>query len=297
MKLLLTNPHTIRDIKENVIGHVFGDEKGIVPAGTFTEKAEVITIENGAVSQSMEATIIDITNLEAAPEEKVDKIMTLLYIRTIYGDIQPECVYEEVTVGNETKKLPVFSMDDVTEFFKTNFCKQCQSEKEANSYNNEVLAECNVDTSVDLFSVTEPFERLNKDGVFIVDVISYNLCEVDWNMLDKSSALFNFRNKNEHFVNTKLRPMNRAIAKFGDQTVRTTVSCGAEIAGNVVSTGVNAIAEAGKSFAYSFSRDIKVGDILTDERAKSIVPNLKEQGMKLGSLFNREKKQKRVGAR
>lgn len=297
MKILLSNPLTVKDIKENVIDYVLRDEEGKVPAGSFTEKAETITVENGAITQLIDTTVIDIINFEKFTIEQKDRIMTLLYIRTMYGDIQPENVYEEIKVGDESIKKPLFSMDDVLAFFRTNFCKQCKSEKEANAYTKEIISDCNVDASVDLFQCTESFERLNKDGVYVVDIISYNLCEVDWNLLDKNAMLFNARNNVQHVVDTRLRPMNRAIAKFGDQTVRTAAGCGAEIAGNVVSTGINALTEAGKSFAYSFSRDIKVGDILTDERAKSIVPNLKEQGAKLGSLFNREKKQKRIGAR
>lgn len=297
MKLLLTNPLTVKDIKENVIGRVLGGETGVAPAGSFTEKSETIEIETGAVKQIIDATIIDILDVDKFTEEQHDKLIALLYIRAMYGDMQPESVYEEIGEGEKSTKIPVFSMDDVNDFFRTNFCKQCKSEKEASSYTKEVLSDCNVDASIDLFKVTESFDRLNKDGVFTVDIISYNLCETDWNLLDKNAMLFNARNKVQNVVDTKLRPFNRALGKFGDQTVRTAAGAGAEIAGNVVSTSINAVTEAGKSFAYSFSRDIKVGDILTDERAKSIVPNLKEQGAKLGSLFNRERKQKRVGAR
>ena len=36
MKLLLTNPLTVKDVKENVIGRVLGGETGIAPAGSFT---------------------------------------------------------------------------------------------------------------------------------------------------------------------------------------------------------------------------------------------------------------------
>lgn len=292
MKLLLTNLNTVKDIKENVLGFVLGGEKREVPAGVFTEKVETIHREVGAVVETLDATVLDI-NTESISEENCNKIMALLYIRCMAGDIKPEDIYETI----EDKNVFIFSMDDVLGFFTTNFCKECKSQKELDNYINEVLADVNTNASANLLAVTEKLDRLNKNGLYVTDVISYNLCETDWNSLDTSSKWFNRRNKAEYVVDTKLKPLNRAIGKFGDQTVRTTVSCGAEIAGNVIGSVLNAGAEAGKSFGYTFSTTIKVGTILTSPEAKAIPTNLKEEGGKIMSLFIREKKQKRVGMR
>lgn len=279
MKIVTTNMNTVRDLQEIVFKSL-----GL----TSTISTEMVETRIGGTKGFCEEATVetDITGLE---KDKLDFLKQLLYVRINAGQLSCEDITES--------DIEIISEEEIQLFFACTFIKVCYTATEKDDYEKVVLANANTNAKVDLKAQTTEWGRITADGYNVTDVVTYNLCKTDWAILDKMSFAFNLKNNAKDFRETKIQPMNMAIATFGDEVVRTMAGSVSEMAGNVVSTTVNAVTEAGKSFAYSFSRDIKVGDILTDDRAKTIVPNLKAQGVKLASLVHREKKQKRIGMR
>lgn len=279
MKIVTLNANVARDLKDVVFKCV-----GL----TATEEKKQTEIKEGNAKIICEEITLE-TDITGLDEAKLNLLMALLYVRINGGHLSISDITES--------GIEIITEEQVKDFFSCNFIKVCHTDAELSDYRNTVLANANTNAQDDIVANTVEWSRITPEGHNVIDVLTQNLCDRDWNIVDKMAAAFNLRNKVENIRTTKIQPMNMAFAQFGDQTVRTIVGSASEVAGNVASTTVNAITESAKSFAYSFSRDIKVGDILTDERAKSIMPNLREQGAKLGSLFNREKKSKRIGMR
>lgn len=157
------------------------------------------------------------------------------------------------------------------------YIKSCRSKEEAHVYYRDALSKICIDNKFIPSEDIVQFERLTPSGKLAIDVIVLNVDDVLYKAIKSMTKGYKMATGVKRFKEEKLDQINNAIQQFGDATVRTAVSSGAELTANVATVAINALAEAGKSAAYTVSRDLRVAEIVTDEKAKSIVPNFINQ--------------------